>query len=128
MIGTILRIFWIHLRRDRVVWVLTFIVPVAFFSIFAIIFSGGSGKAGTRAIPVAVVDEDGSEFSKKLLATLDAPQTDVTAGTVAVHLSGRVALPFGHSLAVLVPGHDDGRVRIDATSHAQSPLSAPGGC
>jgi ABC-2 type transport system permease protein len=70
MIATILRIFWIHLRRDRVVWLLTFIVPVAFFSIFAIIFSG-SGRSGTSAIRVAVVDEDGSDFSKKLLTTLE---------------------------------------------------------
>jgi ABC-2 type transport system permease protein len=70
MIITILRIFWIHLRRDRVVWLLTFIVPVAFFSIFAIIFSG-SGRNRTPAVRVAVVDEDGSDFSKKLVAALD---------------------------------------------------------
>lgn len=56
------------------------------------------------------------------------PETSVTGDTVAVHLSGRVAMPFGHILAVLVPGHDDGTVQIDATSHAQAPLTLPGGC
>lgn len=70
MITTLLRIFWIHLRRDRIVWLLTFVVPVAFFSIFAIIF-GGQGKGGTPTVRVAVVDEDGSAFSKKLVATLE---------------------------------------------------------
>lgn len=70
MIATILRIFWLHLRRDRVVWVLTFIVPVAFFSIFAIIFSG-QGRGRTPTVRVAVVDEDGSDFSKKLVMTLE---------------------------------------------------------
>ena len=70
MIGTILRVFWIHLRRDRVVWVLTFIVPVAFFSIFAIIFSG-QGRGSTPTVKVAVVDEDGSDFSKKLVAAME---------------------------------------------------------
>jgi len=70
MITTILRIFWIHLRRDRVVWLLTFIVPVAFFSIFAIIF-GGSGRNSTAAVRVAVVDEDESDFSKNLVAALE---------------------------------------------------------
>src|SRR5262249_47239034 len=70
MIGTLLRIFWIHLRRDRVVWVLTFFVPVAFFSIFAAIFSG-QGRGSTPVIRVAVVDEDGSDFSKKLVAALE---------------------------------------------------------
>jgi ABC-2 type transport system permease protein len=70
MIATILRVFWIHLRRDRVVWVLTFLVPVAFFSIFAVIFSGQGGRSSTPTVRVAVVDEDGSEFSKKLVATM----------------------------------------------------------
>jgi ABC-2 type transport system permease protein len=70
MIATLLRIFWIHLRRDRVVWLLTFIVPVAFFSIFALIFSGQS-RSTTPTVKVAVVDEDGSDFSKKLVMTLE---------------------------------------------------------
>jgi ABC-2 type transport system permease protein len=69
MTATLLRIFWIHLRRDRVVWLLTFIVPVAFFSIFALIFSGQS-RESTPTVRVAVVDEDGSDFSKKLIRTL----------------------------------------------------------
>ena len=70
MIATLLRIFWIHLRRDRIVWLLTFIVPVAFFSIFALIFGGQGGRDSTPAVRVAVVDEDGSDFSRKLTATL----------------------------------------------------------
>ncbi len=69
MIGALLRIFWIHLRRDRVVWVLTFIVPIAFFSIFALIFSG-QGRSSTPRVRTAVVDEDGSPFAKKLVETL----------------------------------------------------------
>jgi hypothetical protein len=72
--------------------------------------------------------DDQADSLRSTFATLDPPETDVSAGTVAVHLSGRVALPFGHILALLVPGHDDGRVEVDVTSHAQSPLSAPGGC
>src|SRR5262249_15389433 len=70
MIATLLRIFWIHLRRDRVVWLLTFIVPVAFFSIFALIFSS-QGRNSTPTVRVAVVDEDRSDFSKKLVSTLE---------------------------------------------------------
>ena len=70
MISTLLRIFWIHLRRDRVVWVLTFIVPVAFFTVFAIIFSG-TGKSNRPKVRVDVVDEDDSDFSRKLVASLE---------------------------------------------------------
>lgn len=65
---------------------------------------------------------------RSTFAALDDPQADVSGGTVAVHLSGRVALPFGRVLGLLVPGHSDGQVQVDTTSHAQSPLSVPGGC
>jgi hypothetical protein len=40
MIRTLLRIHWINLRRDRVAQLLTFVVPMAFFTIFALIFGG----------------------------------------------------------------------------------------
>jgi ABC-2 type transport system permease protein len=60
-----------NLRRDRAAFVLAFVLPVAFFSIFAGIFSG-SGRSATGRIPVAVVDEDGSENSRRLVAALRA--------------------------------------------------------
>lgn len=61
-------------------------------------------------------------------ASVMPPETAVDGGTATVHLSGAVAVPFGHVLALLLPGHDDGLVHVDVTSAAQSPLSAPGGC
>jgi ABC-2 type transport system permease protein len=79
MILTVLRVSLLNLRRDRLAWLLTFIVPVIFFSIFAVIF-GGMGTQGLPRIAVAVVDEDGSELSQRLVAALGkeqglAPQT-----------------------------------------------------
>jgi len=56
-----------NLRRDRAAFVLAFVLPVAFFTIFAAIFSG-SGRSSTRRIPLAVVDEDGSEGSRRFIA------------------------------------------------------------
>jgi ABC-2 type transport system permease protein len=70
MIGTILRIGWINVSRDRVVQALTFLLPIMFFSIFASIFS--SQSSNTPRVRVAVADEDGSEYSKKLVAALKA--------------------------------------------------------
>lgn len=70
MTATILRVFWIGLCRDRVAWLLTFIVPVAFLSIFTMIFSAQS-RDGTPAVRVAVVDEDRSDFSKKLVVAME---------------------------------------------------------
>lgn len=46
-----------------------FLLPVIFFSIFATAF-GGQGDARTARISVAVVDEDHSEFSSRLVAGL----------------------------------------------------------
>jgi ABC-2 type transport system permease protein len=50
----------LNLRRDRAAFVLAFVLPVAFFSIFAGIFAGSGRAAETRKIKVLVADEDGS--------------------------------------------------------------------
>jgi ABC-2 type transport system permease protein len=71
MFGTLLRVAWINFRRDRVALSLTFVLPVIFFSIFAGVFGNQRGSA-TRRVPVAVVDQDGSEYSKALVAALEA--------------------------------------------------------
>ena len=60
-----------NLKRDRAAFVLAFVLPVAFFTIFAGIFSG-AGKVATRKIPLIVVDEDGSDASRRFVAGLKA--------------------------------------------------------
>jgi ABC-2 type transport system permease protein len=67
--GTLLRIGWINLRRDRVAQALTFVLPIVFFSIFATVF-GGQGNATTARIRIAIVDEDHSEVSARLIEGL----------------------------------------------------------
>ena len=66
MIPTILRLGWLNLRRDRVAQALTFILPIVFFSIFASVF-GSQASAGTARIRIAVVDEDHSELSARII-------------------------------------------------------------
>lgn len=68
MIWTLLKIGWLNLRRDRVAQALTFLLPIVFFSIFASVFGGQGG--GTSRIRVAVVDEDHSEFSRRIVEGL----------------------------------------------------------
>lgn len=70
MIGTLLRIGWINIRRDRVVQALTFLLPIIFFSIFAAVF--GNQRNPTRKVNLALADEDHSEYSGKLFAALKA--------------------------------------------------------
>ena len=66
---TLLRIAWINLKRDRVAQALTFLLPIIFFSIFAMVF-GDQGESQTPTIRVAVVDEDNSELSRRMIEGL----------------------------------------------------------
>lgn len=56
------------LRRDRAAFVLSFILPLAFFSIFAVIFGGQHNT--TPRVKVILVDEDKSEASRDLVRGL----------------------------------------------------------
>jgi len=70
MIGSVVRTGWMNLRRDRAAWMLSFVVPIVFFSIFASIF--GAQRRSTPRVTVVVVDEDRSERSKRLVDALRA--------------------------------------------------------
>ncbi len=65
MIGTVLTIALQRLWNNKQELVLIFIVPIIFFSIFALIFTRGIG-GGVTGIKVAIVDDDASTL------TLDA--------------------------------------------------------
>ena len=68
MIGTIFRIAWLRLWNNKQELLLTFVVPVMFFSIFAMIFTRGIG--GTSAIKVVVVDDDRSSLTNSVFLQL----------------------------------------------------------
>jgi ABC-2 type transport system permease protein len=59
-----------HLRRDRAAMVLSFVVPIVFFSVFAAIFGRGSGRSATNPVAVAIIDDDGSEGSRRFVSAL----------------------------------------------------------
>jgi ABC-2 type transport system permease protein len=69
MLLTLLRIGWIGMRRDRVVLAMTFLLPIMFFSIFALVFSNQADP--TSRVRVAVVDEDQTEYSRGLIEALE---------------------------------------------------------
>ena len=58
MIPTLLRIGWLNLKRDRTAQAMTFVLPIMFFSIFAMIF--GHQRNSTPRTFVMVLDEDRS--------------------------------------------------------------------
>mgnify|MGYP001458455713 CR=1 FL=1 len=73
MIATLIRNSWKQLGRDRGAQVLAFVVPIAFFSIFAVIFGPrGSSVTSTSRIAVAVADESDTPRSRALVSALTA--------------------------------------------------------
>ena len=69
----IIRTALASLRRDRAALSLSFVLPVVFFSIFAIIFGGQ--REGTAKVTVIVVDEDHSRESERLVKGLEGEQS-----------------------------------------------------
>jgi ABC-2 type transport system permease protein len=116
MIGTLIRNSWIALRRDRAAQVLSFVVPIAFFSIFAVIFGPrGTNVTGGGRVTVAVADEAGSERSRALLHALAAdsglevlsvwpgrPERDSLAGRVLTRELAERLVKNGSAPAALV--------------------------
>jgi ABC-2 type transport system permease protein len=70
LISPIVRTAILALRRDRGSMVLSFVVPIAFFSIFAVIFGGQHDT--TPKIKLIVVDQDQSQASHQLVNGLQS--------------------------------------------------------
>jgi len=107
MIATLLKAGWLNLKRDRVAVALTFVLPIVFFSIFATVFGGQSSQ--TSRIRVAVVDEDRSELSARIVAGLEKEtalrvRTVDDAGTPFTRASAEQVVRDGDApVAVVLP-------------------------
>jgi ABC-2 type transport system permease protein len=69
LIFNVARTALIALRRDRGAFVLSFVLPLAFFSIFAVIF--GRENSTTPTVKLIVVDQDQSQASRALVKGLE---------------------------------------------------------
>ncbi|MDG2223262.1 MAG: ABC transporter permease [Rubripirellula sp.] len=70
MIWTVWQVNVRRLLHNPMELLLTFIVPIAFFSIFAVIFGGGVGIGTTPKIKVIALDQWDSEISRALVNDL----------------------------------------------------------
>src|SRR3984885_842104 len=77
MILPIVRTAMVSLRRDRAALALSFLLPIAFFSIFAAIFGGQ--RDSTPKIKIIVVDDDQSAASQQLVRALEQEASLVVA-------------------------------------------------
>ena len=73
MIGTIFNIAILRLWNNKQELLLALVVPIIFFTIFAIIFSRGIAT-GTRPIDLAVIDADQSKVAKQITHFLDGQE------------------------------------------------------
>ncbi len=70
MIATVLMVSLRRLLHNRAELLLTFVVPIAFFSIFALIFGRGVGSGNAPRIKVVVVDQAQSKASQAVATSL----------------------------------------------------------
>lgn len=141
MIGPILKASLLHLRRDRVVQALTFLLPIAFFSIFAMVFGGRGGSSSEVRVDVGVVDEDGSPVSARLLAALEKEKGLMVSRAVKVQnvqqpldrtrarslvqggqLDVALVVPKGFGAAF--PGFAPGAPEVEILSDPSNPIAA----
>lgn len=138
MIAHVVRISWLNLRRDRVALALTFVLPIAFFSIFALVF-GAVDKGATEPLRAALVVEDSSSWSgryrellsqQKSLRVITADQSGTSLDRAsAVELVRRgsvevaVVIPAGFGEALLRPAGDG--AKVDLYTDSANPLAEP---
>jgi ABC-2 type transport system permease protein len=106
MIPTLLRIHFTNLRRDRTAQILTFAVPIAFFTIFAFVF-GSRGRDATPRVPVVVVDESRTPVSKRLVRALAAEKSLRVRTTARASAADTTRVPIDRARAeAMVRGGD----------------------
>lgn len=135
MIVTLWRASWLNLSRDRAALALTFALPVAFFSIFAFVFSSmGSGEV--QPVKTALVGpvragsthELGSRLAQSGAAEIVATTSDADAATALLRrgvVAAVVVLPddFESRLAALPAAGE--RPLVELLVDRSNPLAGP---
>ena len=83
------------------------VVPILLASFFGYLFGGQGGNAETSKVPVLVIDQDGSDISRRLIAQLSGDKNlDVKASTLD---AAREAVRKGKAAAAIVIPKDFGK-------------------
>jgi ABC-2 type transport system permease protein len=118
MITAVVRTGWLNLRRDRAALILSFLVPIVFFSIFAGIF--GAQRSKTPRVTLAVADEDHSARSKQLIDALRAESALKIVDKTFDAKSAEAYVRKGDApVALVIPkGFGATQIRFDGTAGA----------
>lgn len=113
MIFSIIRTGWMNLKRDRAALILSFIVPIVFFSIFASIFA--SQRSATSRVKMVLVDEDQSPRSKRLAQALRAESALRVVDKPDVQSAEAYVKKGDAPVAVIIPkGFGDSKITFGA--------------
>src|SRR5580765_3982225 len=145
MIATIVQTGFRSLRRDRVAFILSFVLPLAFFTIFGFVFGNMRGSSTPR-VSVLVVDEDHTAASHTLISglqrepSLDAmthprqtgenpAPAEYTAMTAEAAVRSGVApvaliIPSGFSSHPISFGNDAQRPAFQILNDSSDPVAA----
>ena len=86
------RTHWIKFRRDRAGFIMSFVVPIVFFSLFAVM-QGGAGRGSASRLHVAFVDQTTDGRSASFLQILRAEKS-LDLITKAMDSEGDRTLPM----------------------------------
>lgn len=131
MIAVMLRTGWLNLKRDRVALALTFVLPILFFSIFALVFEDLDGSGATAPVDAVVIDVDGGDEAARFAEFLasdgalhvdpavpaggrDAALDSVARGRVPV----AVVIPAGFGAPV------EGQAQVEVLVDSSHPMAA----
>lgn len=133
MIGTVFKISLLSVLRDRVALVLTFVLPLVFFSVFAAVFAP-MDTASTRAVETIVVADTGPSFASRLADRMSAQpglaverrESEERASALAEVRAGRVGvvLILPSELQPTLPGAAAGSGEIELHTDRSNPLAA----
>ena len=119
MISAVVRAGWLNLRRDRGALILSFVVPIVFFSIFAGIF--GAQRSKTPRVTLAIADEDHSPRSKELIDALRAESALKIVDQQFTAASAEAYVRKGDAPVALVIPKGFGQWQINFESSANAP-------
>ncbi|MEM7585606.1 MAG: ABC transporter permease [Acidobacteriota bacterium] len=144
MIATLVHVSWLNLRHDRVALVLTFVLPLVFFSIFSLVF-GAMDHERLRPIATVLAVEDDHPVSTQLADLLredpglaiqelegaDGAREEARLRVAAGRAAIAIVLPpgFGESLAEGAETNDGAGggasgVAIELLSDRSNPVAA----
>lgn len=120
MIGPVVRVSWLALIRDRYALALSFLVPIAFFSILALVFRG-AGRETLPPVRVVVIDEDrsaGSALLRRALAAEPGLAVETRSDATAADAAGLVRRGDVPAVIVVPAGFGDRLARFPAETLA----------